>query len=59
MASYTFTGDSVREFPTLVLTVKPGDTFDAPDNFVAADVTSAGASKKAFCCSGRYFSRSK
>ena len=47
MASYTFTGDSVREFPTLVLTVKPGDTFDAPDNFVAADVTSAGASKKA------------
>jgi len=46
MASYTYTGDAVREFPTLVLTVKPGDTFDAPADFVAADVAPA-ASKKA------------
>jgi hypothetical protein len=47
MASYTYTGNGDREFPTLVLTVKPGDTFDAPADFVAADVTPATASKKA------------
>jgi hypothetical protein len=46
MASYTYTGNGDREFPTLVLTVKPGDTFDAPADFVAADVTPATASKK-------------
>jgi hypothetical protein len=46
MASYTYTGEAVREFPTLVLTVKPGDTFEAPADFVAADVTPA-ATKKA------------
>lgn len=45
MASYTYTGDVVLEFPTLVLTVKPGDTFDAPDDFVAPNV--APATKKA------------
>ena len=47
MASYTYTGDSVCEFPTLALTVKPGDTFDAPDDFVAADVAPAATIKKA------------
>lgn len=47
MASYTYTGETVREFPTLVLTVSPGDTFEGPDDLVAADVIPAGASKKA------------
>ena len=47
MASYTYTGDGDREFPTLVLTVKPGDTFEAPADFTAADVTPATAIKKA------------
>jgi hypothetical protein len=47
MASYTYTGDTVREFPTLVLTVNPGDTFDGPDDLIAADVVPAAASKKA------------
>ena len=47
MASYTYTGDTVLEFPTLVLTVKPGDTFDAPDDFVAPNVAPAGSVKKA------------
>jgi len=47
MASYTYTGDAVREFPTLVLTVKPGDTFDAPADFTAADVVPASGKKTA------------
>jgi hypothetical protein len=45
MATFQYTGSSEREFPTLVLTVKPGDTFDAPADFVAADVTAASAKK--------------
>jgi hypothetical protein len=44
MASYTYTGSEVRQFPTLVLTVSPGDTFEAPDDFVATD---CAPSKKA------------
>lgn len=47
MASYTYTGTEVREFPTLVLTVNPGDTFDAPDDFVSADVVPAAGKKAA------------
>jgi len=30
---YTYNGDHEREFPTLGLTLKPGDTFEAPKNF--------------------------
>jgi hypothetical protein len=47
MASYTYTGTEVREFPTLVLTVNPGDTFEGPDDLISADVVPAGSSKKA------------
>jgi len=47
MASYTYTGDAVREFPTLVLTLNPGDTFDAPADFTAADVVPASGKKAA------------
>jgi hypothetical protein len=37
MASYTYTGDATLQFPTLVLTVNPGDTFEAPADFTATD----------------------
>ena len=47
MASYTYTGDAVREFPTLALTLNPGDTFDAPADFIAADVVPASGKKAA------------
>jgi hypothetical protein len=47
MASYTYTGEGAREFPTLVLTVNPGDTFDAPADFTAADVVPATGKKAA------------
>ena len=46
MASYTYTGEGAREFPTLKLVVNPGDTFDAPADFTAADVV-PGSGKKA------------
>ena len=46
MATYLYSGDDVREFPTLGLTVKPGDTFDAPDGVIAANVSTASAPKK-------------
>jgi len=42
MAKYQYTGSGEREFPTLVVTVKTGDTFDAPDGLVAADVVPVG-----------------
>jgi hypothetical protein len=31
---YTYNGEQERDFPTLGLTLKPGDTFDAPKDFV-------------------------
>ena len=34
---YIYTGDQVREFPTLKLTLSPQDTFEAPADFLAAD----------------------
>jgi len=46
MATYQYNGDEVREFPTLGLTVKPGDTFDSADEIISADVSLASASKK-------------
>ena len=46
MATYQYNGDCVREFPTLTLTVKPGDTFESKDEVISADVTLASASKK-------------
>jgi len=46
MATYLYSGDEVREFPTLKLTVKPGDTFDSADEVISADVTLASAPKK-------------
>ena len=46
MATYQYTGDEVREFPTLGITVKPGDTFESADEIISADVTLASAVKK-------------
>jgi len=40
---YKYNGTDERVFPTLGIVVKPGEEFDAPENFVAADVvTSTG-----------------
>jgi hypothetical protein len=45
MATYIYNGEDDREFPTLGITVKAGETFDAPDNFVAYNVTSSSIKK--------------
>lgn len=42
MATYQYNGDDVQEFPTLGLTVKPGDTFESKDEVISANVTLAG-----------------
>jgi len=46
MATYTFTGEQTTVFPTIGVTVNVGDSFDAPDGFVAEFVTLAGKTKK-------------
>ena len=40
---YKYNGTDERVFPSLGITVKPNDEFDAPDNFSAAGVTPVGA----------------
>jgi hypothetical protein len=40
---YRYTGTDERVFPSLGLVVKPGDEFDAPENFSAANVVLATA----------------
>ena len=47
MATYQFTGDYETVFPSLGVTVKPGDTFEAEDGIVAANLTLASAKKTA------------
>jgi hypothetical protein len=42
-----YNGTDERVFPTLGITVKPGEEFDAPDGFTHPDCTSTGASKPA------------
>jgi len=39
---YKYNGTDERVFPSVGVTVKPGDEFDAPEGFVAANVTLAG-----------------
>ena len=46
MATFIFTGEQTMVFPDLALTLNPGDSFDAPDGFVADFVTVAGKTKK-------------
>jgi hypothetical protein len=43
MATFKYIGEDERVFPTLAITVKSGDTFDAPNDFVALNVTSVAA----------------
>lgn len=40
---YKYNGTDERVFPSIGVTVKPGDEFDAPEGFVAVDVISASA----------------
>ena len=47
MATFTYNGSDERVFPTIATVVKPGESFEAPDDFSAADVTSTAAPKKA------------
>ena len=44
---FTYTGSDERTFPSISVTVSPGDTFDAPDDFDAADVEKAQVTKLA------------
>ena len=41
MATFTYTGEGERVFPSIAVTVKKGDTFEAPDDFSAPNVSSA------------------
>lgn len=43
MAKYEYTGDSELVFPTLGITVKKGDVFEAPEGLVANGVVSSNA----------------
>jgi len=44
---YKYNGTDERVFPSLGVVVKPGEEFDAPENFNAPDVTTAGTFKPA------------
>ena len=46
MATYQYNGSGEKEFPTLGITVKNGDTFESADEIINADVTLASATKK-------------
>jgi len=47
MAKYTYQGHDERTFPSIGITVKPGETFEAADNFVAHNVKPAQSTKPA------------
>jgi len=47
MATYTYEGHDERTFPSISTTVKPGDTFEASDNFVAHNVNPSKSTKPA------------
>jgi len=42
---YKYNGTDERVFPSLGVVVKPGEEFDAPDNFSAPNVVAVGAAK--------------
>lgn len=46
MATFKNTSDQTLEFPSLVLTVNPGDTFEGPDDLVAEGVVAVNAASK-------------
>ena len=45
MAKFTYTGSDERVFPSISIIVEPGDTFEAPDDFSAANVSPASKPK--------------
>lgn len=45
MGKFRYNGTEERVFPTLGITVSPNEEFDAPDGFIAADVTAATSGK--------------
>lgn len=47
MAIFIYKGEGERVFPSLGITVKKGDEFDAPADFSASDVVSAKSTKSA------------
>jgi len=42
---YIYNGTDERVFPSLGVAVKPGEEFEAPENFSAPDVVAVGAAK--------------
>lgn len=42
---YKYIGTDSRVFPTLGITVKPGEEFEAPEKFDVPNVVPAGANK--------------
>jgi hypothetical protein len=44
---YKYNGTDERVFPSLGVVVKPGEEFEAPDNFSAPNVVAVGAAKPA------------
>jgi hypothetical protein len=40
---YKYTGTDERVIPSLGIVVKPNEEFEAPENFVAAEITPVGA----------------
>jgi hypothetical protein len=38
MATFIYNGEDERVFPTISVTVKGGDSFEAPDDFTAPNV---------------------
>lgn len=45
MTKFTYTGEDVRTFPTLGITVTKGDEFDAPDDFSAPNISAKKITK--------------
>ena len=45
MTTFTYNGEEERVFPTLGITVKKGEKFEAPDNFSALNVSVSKTTK--------------
>jgi len=43
---FTYNGSDERVFPSIAVTVQPGDTFEAPEDFSAANVSSKPTKSK-------------
>lgn len=45
MATFKYSGESERVFPSIGVTVQPGDSFEAPSDFSAPDVLQVKTTK--------------